>query len=219
MVSKAVIFAVGSPLVVDLEESLHRAGIEVRVAIHNIDGPHYFSGDAPVLAASGLPRAITATPFMAPLFTPAHRQSAVLQARALGFGRALTLVDPTTPAPRSLTLGEGCWINSACSLGAASAFGDFVLINRGSSIGHHCQFEDFVSIGPGVTIAGQVRIGKGAVVGAGATVLPTVKIGANAVVGAGAVVTADVPDQGMVLGSPAKLVKQGIGGYRGLAVQ
>ncbi len=45
----------------------------------------------------------------------------------------------------------------------------------------------------------------GASVGAGAVVLPDVTIGRFAMVGAGAVVTRDVPDHGLVVGSPAHL--------------
>jgi sugar O-acyltransferase (sialic acid O-acetyltransferase NeuD family) len=213
-----VIFAVGSPLVVDMEESLHRAGFTLAAGIHNIGGPHYLSDQAPLVHSAELTARLAALPWIVPLFTPAHRQAAVREARALGFGQALSLIDPSVAAPRALSMGEGCWVNAGCSLGGASLFEDFVLINRGASVGHHARFGPFVSIGPGATIAGQVEIGRGAVVGAGAVVLPKVRIGANAVVGAGAVVTRDVPDQVLVLGSPARIVERGIGGYGGRGV-
>ena len=50
-------------------------------------------------------------------------------------------------------------------------------------------------------------IAEGAWIGAGATILPGVRIGRYAVVGAAAVVTKDVPDYGVVVGSPAKVIK------------
>jgi UDP-2-acetamido-3-amino-2,3-dideoxy-glucuronate N-acetyltransferase len=46
----------------------------------------------------------------------------------------------------------------------------------------------------------------GAAVGGGAVVLPGVEIGRFALVGAGAVVTRAVPDRGIVVGNPARLV-------------
>lgn len=52
-----------------------------------------------------------------------------------------------------------------------------------------------------------VHIKEGAWIGAGATILPGVTIGKYAVVGASAVVTKDVPDYGVVVGSPAKLIR------------
>lgn len=52
-----------------------------------------------------------------------------------------------------------------------------------------------------------VRIGSRAFIGAGATILRNVSVGDNAIVGAGAVVVRDVPDNAVVVGSPARIVK------------
>jgi acetyltransferase-like isoleucine patch superfamily enzyme len=56
--------------------------------------------------------------------------------------------------------------------------------------------------------AAAVSIGAGTWVGARAIVLPGVTIGSRVVVGAGAVVTRDVPDDVMVAGNPARVVRQ-----------
>ncbi|PKN67045.1 MAG: transferase [Deltaproteobacteria bacterium HGW-Deltaproteobacteria-15] len=50
-------------------------------------------------------------------------------------------------------------------------------------------------------------IGKGAKIGANTTILPGVVIGRNALVGAGSVVVKDVPENGVVAGNPARLLK------------
>jgi acetyltransferase-like isoleucine patch superfamily enzyme len=47
----------------------------------------------------------------------------------------------------------------------------------------------------------------GASIGSGATVLANVTIGENAIVGAGSVVTKDVPDNSIVVGNPAHLLR------------
>lgn len=52
-----------------------------------------------------------------------------------------------------------------------------------------------------------VRIKKYAWVGANVTILPGVTIGENAVVGAGSIVTKDVPDNAIVAGNPARLIR------------
>jgi acetyltransferase-like isoleucine patch superfamily enzyme len=56
----------------------------------------------------------------------------------------------------------------------------------------------------------------GAKIGANATLLPGVTIGRDALVGAGAVVAHDVPDGAVVIGNPARVIKQvaEIGAYR-----
>ncbi|OPX18428.1 N-acetyltransferase [candidate division WOR-3 bacterium 4484_100] len=48
---------------------------------------------------------------------------------------------------------------------------------------------------------------KGASIGSSATILCGVTIGENAIVGAGSVVTKDVPDNAVVAGVPAKVIK------------
>ena len=53
-----------------------------------------------------------------------------------------------------------------------------------------------------------VLIRESAWIGAGATILPGVCIGKHAVIGAMSVVTKDVPDYAVVVGSPAKVVKE-----------
>ena len=52
-----------------------------------------------------------------------------------------------------------------------------------------------------------IHIKKNCWIGAGATILRGVTIGENSVVGAGSVVTKDVPDNVIVAGNPAKIVK------------
>jgi acetyltransferase-like isoleucine patch superfamily enzyme len=48
---------------------------------------------------------------------------------------------------------------------------------------------------------------KGASIGSGATILSNLVIGKNALVGAGSVVTRDVPDNAIVAGNPARLLR------------
>ena len=83
--------------------------------------------------------------------------------------------------------------------------------------------EDNVLIGPEVKIAtvnhdlgdrhnllhfGKVTIKENAWICIGAIICPSVTIGKNAVVAAGAVVTKDVPDNVVVGGNPAKVIKK-----------
>jgi acetyltransferase-like isoleucine patch superfamily enzyme len=48
---------------------------------------------------------------------------------------------------------------------------------------------------------------KGASVGSGATILSNLTIGENAIIGAGSVVTKDVPDNAVVVGNPARVIR------------
>lgn len=55
---------------------------------------------------------------------------------------------------------------------------------------------------------GGATVKKLAKIGGGCTILPGITIGKNALVGAGACVTKDVPDNTVVIGNPAKVVKK-----------
>ncbi len=52
------------------------------------------------------------------------------------------------------------------------------------------------------------RVKRGASIGTSATILCGVTIGANAIVGAGSVVTHDVPDNAVVAGNPARIMRK-----------
>ena len=58
-----------------------------------------------------------------------------------------------------------------------------------------------------LAIAKPVTIGDGVWIGGNVTVLMGVTIGKNAVIGAGTVVTCDVPENAVVVGNPARVVK------------
>lgn len=111
-------------------------------------------------------------------------------------------------------------------------FGQHIQLGRNVFINHGCSFldlggitiEDEVMIGPRVNITsenhpvepakrktlvpGAVVIKRNAWIGGAASIMPGITIGENSVVAAGAVVTKDVPDNTVVAGVPAKVVKE-----------
>lgn len=111
-----------------------------------------------------------------------------------------------------------------CDFGNRVKFGKNVFINHSCilSASGGIEFEDGVSLAPGVRIAtinhdfnerhikytyGKVTIMKNAWIGMNVTICPGVTIGKYAVVGAGSVVTKNIPDYGVAVGVPAKVIK------------
>ena len=204
---QVVVYAIGSPIVVDVEETCRRLGVDIVGWVRNFPAESFAPEGARISEADRVPADLLRHEFTVPLFTPRYRASAVTEARNRGFARPATLVDPTAVIASSATLGSGTYINSLVNIGGACRIGSFCFVNRGAAVGHHTEFADFVSIGPNATLAGMVRVGEGAMIGAGAVVLPRITIGANAVVAAGAVVTKPVAPNATVVGNPAQLLQ------------
>lgn len=103
-----------------------------------------------------------------------------------------------------LTLGAGyanANLKITCSkriyIGAGVAIADNVLIQDGD---HH-----EISGGRGSILP--IKIGDNTWIGANVIILKGVTIGKGAVVGAGSVVTRDVPDETLVAGNPARVIR------------
>lgn len=107
----------------------------------------------------------------------------------------------------SVFCDEGSVIMQGAILQANAHIGKHVIINTGASIDHDCTIEDFVHISPHATLCGNVFIGEGTHVGAAAVIIPGIKIGKWCTVGAGAVIIKNVPDNAVVVGNPAKILK------------
>lgn len=89
------------------------------------------------------------------------------------------------------------------SVGEGSNIQDRCILHEKTTVGRYC------TIGHGAIIHG-CTIGDGTLVGMGAIVLDGAVIGENCIIGAGALVTGkmDAPAGSMILGSPAKVVKE-----------
>jgi len=60
----------------------------------------------------------------------------------------------------------------------------------------------------GLEMGYPIEIGDNVWVGGGAIINPGIKIGNNVVIGAGSVVTKDIPDNVVIVGNPARIIKR-----------
>jgi acetyltransferase-like isoleucine patch superfamily enzyme len=89
-----------------------------------------------------------------------------------------------------------------------TALADYCILGSNCSVDHDGVIGEGVHVMGGAAIAGGVMIGNYSTIATNATVLPKIRIGQNSVVGAGAVVTKDVSDNVVVVGNPAKVIRQ-----------
>jgi acetyltransferase-like isoleucine patch superfamily enzyme len=119
--------------------------------------------------------------------------------------------DQQTVPPRALVIGDRCVIGLRSGLIAHESIeiGDDVWFGQDVFItdSNH-GFEDLtVPIGHQLGPHQPVVIGAGSWIGHGAVVLPGSRIGRHVVVAAGSVVRGDVPDNAIVGGVPAKVIR------------
>jgi acetyltransferase-like isoleucine patch superfamily enzyme len=131
-------------------------------------------------------------------------------------------------------IGDHAQVRESAEIGAEATIGSFVCVDPFVSVGRRASvqtrcylargslIEDDAFLGPGVTLAnddtmgrhppGEALVGpalrRACRVGAGAVIRPGVEVGEEAFVAAGAVVVADVPRRSIVMGVPARVVRE-----------
>jgi sugar O-acyltransferase (sialic acid O-acetyltransferase NeuD family) len=163
---------------------------------------------APVLGRIGdWPRFGNAE-FVVAIGAPRTRRDIVARMDALGGPRYATMVHPSVRMSQTVTIGAGSVIAAGCLLTVKIEIGRHCILDRSANVGHDGKLGDFCTISPLVPIGGNVVLGPGTWVGAGASVRQGVRMAAGSMAGMGAVVVKDVAANQLVIGSPARPLKE-----------
>lgn len=125
-------------------------------------------------------------------------------------------------------LGKNCILGKSVYIDSGVSIGNNVKIQNNVSVFHGVEIEDGVFVGPHVCFTNDklprainpdgtlkaasdwtvtpTLVKMGAALGANSTLICGITVGKWALVGSGSVVTKDVPDHGLVVGNPARLI-------------
>lgn len=122
---------------------------------------------------------------------------------------------------KNAKIGKNCIFGQNCHVAENVKIGNGVKVQNNVSIYTGTIIEDYVFLGPSCVLTNvsnprseinrhalyeKTLIRRGATIGANATVVCGITIGRYAFIAAGSVVTKDVPDYGIIMGIPGKLV-------------
>lgn len=125
-------------------------------------------------------------------------------------------IEPGVWIRENVVIGDNAVIMMGAVINIGAVVGDETMIDMNAVLGGRVKVGKRCHIGAGAVLAGVIEppsatpvvIEDGVAIGANAVVLEGVRVGAGAVVGAGSVVTKDVPPNAVVVGNPARIMKE-----------
>ena len=124
-------------------------------------------------------------------------------------------IEPGAIIRDQVEIGKNAVIMMGAVINIGAVIGDGTMIDMGAILGGRATVGKHCHIGAGTVLAGVVEpasatpviIEDEVLIGANAVVIEGVHVGKNAVVAAGAVVIEDVPENAVVAGCPARVIK------------
>ncbi len=124
-------------------------------------------------------------------------------------------IEPGAIIREQVEIGDNAVIMMGAVITIGAVIGPGTMIDMGTILGGRATVGANCHIGAGAVLAGVIEpasatpviVEDGVLVGANAVVIEGVHVGKNAVVAAGAVVIEDVPENAVVAGCPARVIK------------
>lgn len=128
-------------------------------------------------------------------------------ARELGY-ETPNYIHPSVLISPNVKIGNGVYILLGTTIMPYADIKDFVMISMGVHLAHHTILDEGVFLSTGCNFGASIHAHKYAYCGISSTIMTGLHdLGEDCLIGAGAVVIKDVPDNAIMAGVPAKLLR------------
>ena len=129
------------------------------------------------------------------------------EAKEIGY-KTPNYIHPSVILSPNIKMGEGVYILLGSQIMPYVQIEDYVMISMNVNVAHHSILRKGTFLSTGVNYGASIEAKEYAYVGIGATIMTGLHVlGSRCLIGAGAVVIKDVPDNAIMAGVPAKLIK------------
>lgn len=118
------------------------------------------------------------------------------------------VVHPRAIVSPFASIGEGVQVLAGAIVQAGVQLAKGCIVNTGAVIEHGSAVAEWVHVAPGAVLCGGVSVGHASHVGARAVIRQSIKLGPQTVVGLGAVVVRDFDGAGVLVGVPARSLRE-----------
>ncbi|EPS2708240.1 NeuD/PglB/VioB family sugar acetyltransferase [Cronobacter turicensis] len=137
---------------------------------------------------------------------PALRQR--LAQKLSGVAPLATLIHPNVDVPSQSEIRPGAILCDGALISCGVTIGENVLIQPRACVGHDCTIGAYSVVSSLVALAGHCEVGERVFIGMNSCVKEQTRIGDDAIVGMGSAVFNDVAGATIVLGNPARAMRQ-----------
>lgn len=151
--------------------------------------------DAYLLAVQGSP-------------TSYRRRGEIIAGLPIDRSRFATIIHPSVEMAPDCSVGFNSIIMPNVFISSGVRVGNHCIILPNTVLSHDCTIGDYCCIGSNVSVSGSVAIGASCYIGSGTRVREDVSIGTGSLIGIGSTVIADIPEDVIAIGCPARVHKK-----------
>lgn len=122
----------------------------------------------------------------------------------------ISFMEPGFTLSKSSSVAKGTIIHLGAVITCNVHIKEGCLINKHVVIGHDVVIGEYSVISPNATIGGNVKIESSCYIGSGAVIRNGITVGENSIIGMGAVVIHDVAPNSVMVGNPARLLRENV---------